>query len=50
MNLGIAGAMDQFLDEVDEEESGAKEDFCCWNPAQVVGSALNAFTNLKHYF
>jgi len=46
MNSGIADAMDQLLDEVDEEEPATKEDFCRWNSAQIVGSAFYTFANL----
>jgi len=47
MNLCIAGAMDQLLDEVDEEESATKEDFRQRNFTQFVGSAFYTFANLK---
>jgi hypothetical protein len=50
MNFGIADAMDQLLDEVDEEESAAEEDFCRRNPAQIVRGTFNAFANLKNNF
>ena len=48
MNLGVAGAMDQLLDEVDEKESAAKEDFCRRNSTQIVGSTLDTFANLNY--
>ena len=48
MNSGIADAMDQLLDEIDEEESTTKEDFCRRNSAQIEGSALDTFSNLKN--
>ncbi len=46
MNSGIADAMDQLLDEVDEEEAATKEDFGRWNPVQIVGGAFDTFANL----
>jgi hypothetical protein len=36
MNFGITEAMDQLLNEVDEKESTAKEDFCHRNPTQII--------------
>ena len=47
MDPAVANAVDELLDEVDEEEAAAEEDFSHRDSVKVVARALDAFADLE---
>ena len=51
MNLGVAGAMDQLLDEVDEKESATEKELGHRQAAEHVARVKQPISNLvKNWF